>query len=222
MLSSQWLAKVLLGIPLIKLFALKGKKGALTQLAFFQKTFGQWNSDLHLPWLSYGAIDYLGQTVPTDASVLELGGGSSTIWWATRGNTVITVESDEGWAEAIVANCKSPNLRKVLLLPEISSQSLEDNLSEAFDLIVIDHSGDRMAVVDFVKSHLKPNGTLVLDNSDRANYRELVSILRTQFRGSLSFFGLAPGLHYAIETMIFSDLLDPPSGEGIPRRPIDY
>ena len=59
-----------------------------------------------IPWWSYSCTHFLDQVVTTDATILEIGGGASTLWWLGRGNHVTTFESNHNWAAQIEARTK--------------------------------------------------------------------------------------------------------------------
>src|SRR5678815_5277967 len=50
-----------------------------------------------LPWLTQDAIKFLGTWLKPDMHGLELGSGRSTLWFAKRVKSLISVESDKGW-----------------------------------------------------------------------------------------------------------------------------
>ena len=58
-----------------------------------------------IPWWSYACTHFLDQVVPIEATILEIGGGASSLWWLERGNRVTTFESDHKWATQII-NCR--------------------------------------------------------------------------------------------------------------------
>jgi hypothetical protein len=73
----------------------------LRQLAWFNKSDVLRTGKRQIPWLTFGAIQYLDQTISPEMTILELGGGSSSGFWLERGNIVTTVETNPTWASAI-------------------------------------------------------------------------------------------------------------------------
>jgi hypothetical protein len=51
----------------------------------------------HVPWLAFGAIDYLEQWLTNDMEVFEYGSGSSTLYFSKRAKRVTSVEHNEHW-----------------------------------------------------------------------------------------------------------------------------
>ena len=54
-----------------------------------------------IPWFTYPAIDFLDSLELDNKTVLEVGGGFSTLYWALRGCSGISLEIDSGWSIAI-------------------------------------------------------------------------------------------------------------------------
>jgi len=74
-----------------------------------------------LPWMTFGAIEFLKQTATPGMKVFEYGSGSSTIFWAPRVKEVYSVEHDEQWSKNVSAQMKQRNYSNVhlfLIQPE--------------------------------------------------------------------------------------------------------
>src|SRR5262245_15143661 len=54
-----------------------------------------------LPWLPVDAVEFLSDMVRPWWRVLEVGGGNSTLWFAAKRMSVITIEHDRGWVDMI-------------------------------------------------------------------------------------------------------------------------
>ena len=54
-----------------------------------------------LPWYTYPAIDFLKFRNYDDKRILEFGGGQSTLWWANKAESVVTLEGDQDWFNKI-------------------------------------------------------------------------------------------------------------------------
>ena len=100
---NSFLKAFLIRFRFIRLVLLARIDGALGQLGWLQVDFDNLllSGKDPVPWFSYGAIDYINQTISPDCSVLELGGGGSTRFWVGRGNSVTCIESDEAWSQKI-------------------------------------------------------------------------------------------------------------------------
>jgi hypothetical protein len=59
------------------------------------------------PWITFCAIDFLNRLDLTGKKVFEYGSGGSTLYWLSRGCTVVSVEHDKNWYEKIKAVIKN-------------------------------------------------------------------------------------------------------------------
>ncbi len=147
-----------------------------------------------LPWYTYPAIDFLTPRDFSGRSVLEFGGGQSTLWWQERARSVLTFESDPEWETRIAAR-RQPNLELHHMAIELPD---EDCLAEIarrlggrkFDVIVLDgHLRRELVAVAF--DHLAPGGAIVLDDAE--GYDVQGEIHWRDCR-RIDFFGFAPGV----------------------------
>lgn len=147
-----------------------------------------------VPWWAYSCTDFLDQVLPTDAHVLELGTGGSTLWWLSRGNSVTAVESSKEWAERTRADAGDAAARLTLVHanPDDSEVLQELLQGQKFDVIVVDHSGDRSKAVRLLKDHVADDGVLILDNADRPEYSDGLRELESAGFTCLGFTGLTP------------------------------
>lgn len=54
-----------------------------------------------IPWYTYGAIEFLAERLPADATVFEFGAGYSTLWYASRTDKVVAVDPNREWVEIL-------------------------------------------------------------------------------------------------------------------------
>lgn len=63
-----------------------------------------------IPWFTYPAIDFINQFDFADKAVFEWGAGQSTLFWSTRAQRIISIESDAKWhanlGPLLPANCE--------------------------------------------------------------------------------------------------------------------
>ncbi|MBI4883350.1 MAG: class I SAM-dependent methyltransferase [Actinobacteria bacterium] len=157
-----------------------------------------------VPWWAYSCTAFLDQVVPTTARVLELGTGGSTLWWLNRGNSVTAVESSSEWVDKIRSGPggNSGRLSLVNADPD-DTEALELLLKDQeFDVVVVDHSGDRATAVRSLTSHVAVDGLLVLDNADRLEYSAGLRDLAAAGFTRLDFSGMAPINAYAGVTTV--------------------
>ena len=160
------------------------------------------------PWIVPAATGFLRRRIRSDWSVLELGAGRSTPWFARRAGTVLSFEDNEFWAEQTRERLRELGLSNVELrqLPVEAFENEVDLLPESsFDLVVVDFlEAPAVTRVDVLKPAMKkvrPGGLLLLDDSDRPGYDEAFELLAGwRFR---KFVGVKDGWPEACETGSF-------------------
>lgn len=155
-----------------------------------------------IPWLTYPTIDLLSNRIHEKMRVFEYGCGNSTLWWAIHVRDVYSVEHNLEWFDKIKKTIpKNVNLKYIRLdyggnyCNAISEHGL-------FDIIVID-GRDRVNCLKISIKSLAEDGILILDNSDREEYKEGVNFLLDNGFKQLPLRGLAPIVTYISETSIF-------------------
>lgn len=127
------------------------------------------------PWIVEGAVWFLDAWLLQErfrgpkykaATVLEFGGGASTIWLRHRALEVVTIEHHPEWAAEIgVEPTPRPYWGVADKYPD-----------QHFDLILID-GRDRCKCCQRALPKLRRNGVLCIDNMERMNYqRDLKSL----------------------------------------------
>lgn len=159
-----------------------------------------------IPWWSYSCSDFLEQVVPTNSTVLEIGGGASTAWWASRGNPITTLETNPHWAKVQrEANHKYSTFTEVQEVQDLSPSTLSPLLyGKKFDVVVNDGAGNRSDLALILANVLAADGILIWDNSDRVEYQEGIQALLAEGFRALHFFGLSPISAFASKTTIYS------------------
>ncbi len=166
-----------------------------------------------LPWMPFPAIAWLEATIRPEMRVFEYGSGGSTLFWARRGATVVSVEHDEAWLARLRQAIPPGARERITLLARPPSPGLAGEFASAspgcaglcfrdyvlaieefpaasFDLVVVDGRA-RSACLNHAASRVRPGGWLLLDNSERPGYREAVERLSRQWPRQ-DFEGLNP------------------------------
>jgi hypothetical protein len=147
-----------------------------------------------LPWYSYPSIDFLRVRDFSRQRVLEFGAGHSTLWWATRAATLLSIEEDPSWAEKL-----RPRLPANAQVHLASMASAEACLADVrrilegrgpFDVIVIDGLY-RQELVPVAVRALAEGGIIVCDNSEGYGFREA---FLSHGMSRVDFYGMAPGV----------------------------
>jgi predicted O-methyltransferase YrrM len=145
--------------------------------------------------------------VATSASVLELGGGGSTLWWLSRGNKVVTLETEDEWALELSELVKSKGLQsswELLKVGQLEAGNINSALSgRKFDVVINDGHGTRSDFIDELELCVSSNGIIVWDNSDRESYAESIANLTKRGWKQLEFFDISPINAYCSKTTLF-------------------
>jgi len=176
-----------------------------------------------IPWLPYSCTQFLDQTVSVRSRILEIGGGSSTVWWLSRGNSVTTIETELGWASEIERQCKELSLDSDVIVADVGNISTTVvGLDAKFDVIVNDGNGDRISIVEALLERLSPTGIIVWDNTDRVGVSDSLQDLEKNGFRVLNFFGIGPINAYCWQTSILTRKSIEIDGREIEFKIIEY
>ena len=149
-----------------------------------------------LPWYTYPAIDFLSQRNFKDASILEFGGGQSTLWWSSRSRSVTTIEENLEWysrlRSQIAQNVSLHHVPADMGARDIGNVRtvLYSEKIKKFDIVIID-GHLRSELVPLAFEVLAENGVIIFDNSDGYGCYEALN----KFDCSrIDFYGFAPGV----------------------------
>lgn len=156
-----------------------------------------------IPWVTYSFIDFIKNRINNSHTIFEFGSGNSTFFYAGRAKKVVSVEHDKAWFDKIVKQ-KPQN-------SDLIYCKLEDNgdycrvpltLNEKFNIIIVD-GRDRVNCCKQCLSALTENGVVVLDDSERPQYREAIDFLTENGFKELTFTGISPGVFIYKATSVF-------------------
>lgn len=175
------------------------------------------------PWWTLRSIDTIEAWLKThDADIFEYGAGASTIWLAKRAQSVTSIDHDSHWYNMMTPFADAQqNITLQLEVPEnisgdqetaYSSKRIKDadfqryvtsiqRFNKKYDMIIIDGRA-RAACLDEAVQHLKKNGVIILDDSNRARYQEAIKSMGNAFTKE-SHRGLKVALPCVSETTIF-------------------
>ena len=126
-------------------------------------------------------------------TIFEYGSGSSTLFFEDYFTNIYSVEHDESWFKVISKHIKKA---KVFFVPPVNSNNpttksmkigyknldftdyvnFIDKIGLTFDIIFIDGRA-RQECLKIAKNYLKPNGIIVLDDSNRNRYKKAISVI---------------------------------------------
>jgi hypothetical protein len=158
-----------------------------------------------LPWLTYGAIAFLGERLKVECEVFEYGCGQSTLYFQSRVSHITSVEHDEMWANEI-KTCVDDSKVTIEYIPLNSEGSryvefiLEDK--RKYDLILID-GRRRVQCFEVALDAVKPDGVIVFDDADRNKYSKIFDLANERNFSQLRFWGLRPASIVFDSTVVF-------------------
>ncbi len=198
------------------------------------KWYSHWKSSLNgkrsalgdeLPWMTYGAIDWLSKNLTKNMSLFEWGSGGSTLFFSKYVRQVITIEHDSAWYHNVVQildkkeiKNASINLIEPVQTPGIDKRymstgreyegysfekyvrMIDSHPDESFDVVVVDgraRTGCMMRAI----SKIRKGGILLLDNSERDEYRDGWDLV--QAWKNIKIWGPGPYNNYPWETRIW-------------------
>ncbi|WP_109507741.1 class I SAM-dependent methyltransferase [Nocardioides speluncae] len=174
-----------------------------------------------VPWWTFRSADLVSDFLEDKpaARVFEWGSGASTVWLGRRSATVTSVEHDRAWADTMAEVLPgNASLKVVEPLPssagvqsakagfeglDFSSYVAAIEATDGdFDLIVIDGRA-REVCLERALPRLAEGGLIVLDNVDRARYREAIDKHCPDLNVTWTR-GLTPSLPYPTRTALIS------------------
>jgi len=154
-----------------------------------------------IPWYTYPFIFFLEPRLSTSLQVFEYGSGNSTRWYSQRVRSINAVEHDHEWIKIIAP--KLPDNVKLVEKPlgDAYIQAIGE-VGNQFDIIVVD-GRKRVKCVKFAVDYLKPDGVLILDNSERHWYQEAKDLMHAKGFRRLDFRGMGPIVGYEFCSSVF-------------------
>jgi methyltransferase family protein len=120
------------------------------------------------PWYTYPALEYLSQLDFSGKTVFEYGCGHSTLFWARRASSVVSVEHNRQWYELV--RPRLPAACTLLYEPDSDAYAAAiERFPDGFDVIVIDGlvtGRTRLKCARAAVPFLREGGMIILDNSD--------------------------------------------------------
>jgi len=161
-----------------------------------------------LPWMNYSFIFFIRERLKDDMTLLEFGGGFSTIFWAKYIKILYVVEHDVFFS----AMLKDKLPTNAQIFPAFSDNDVpysehakiisEKNDNIMFDIVVIDGI-DRVDCCIKSIDYLKNDGVIIWDDSGRIEYSEGFDCLHKRGFKKLEFEGIRPGNRGVGRTAIF-------------------
>jgi hypothetical protein len=157
-----------------------------------------------IPWMNYAIIALLDERLRSDMRLFEYGSGYSTLYYADRVASVLSVEYDSAWFEDI--SRRVPSNAHILLRPQdvdgTYCRTITERPDARYDLIVVD-GRDRVNCVIQSLPHLSDRGVLLLDDSERPRYQPAMDHAASMGFKRLDFNGIKPAGFDMVRTTLF-------------------
>ncbi len=154
-----------------------------------------------IPWYTYPTIEYIKQLDFSEKNVFEYGSGNSTIFWSKVAKSVVSVENNENWYQAIFQKLNYQNSQ----IHFIDNEELYIHhileYSQEFDVIIVDGSFNRYQCAKCAIKKLKKGGLIILDNSDW--WIKTAEFLRSNNLIQVDMTGFSPINGYTLTTSLF-------------------
>lgn len=144
-----------------------------------------------IPWYSYPFIKFLEPRLKKEFSVFEYGSGNSTLWFSKYVKSVKAVEHDKTWYDKVKPKLPA---NAELIYREIENKNYSKEISASgskYDIIIIDGVDRNNCVYESVNL-LSQNGVIILDNSERNDYKESIEFLFSKGFKKIDFWGMCP------------------------------
>ena len=155
-----------------------------------------------VPWATYPFVEFITPRLKPDWRVFEYGAGASTRFFAGRVREVWAVDHDAAFAAKLTPQL--PGNAHVVVRPQGSAEyfSAIAVVTGGAELINID-GRDRVRCAEFAVRHVAPEGVIVFDDTERADYAPaLEQIVAAGFR-RLDFWGISAGAEMHRCTTVF-------------------
>ena len=161
-----------------------------------------------LPWMNFSFLHFIENRLSKNLSILEFGGGYSTVYWARNTKCVYGIEHDPFFVDTLRPQLPDNghllvpgdgNSREYEFMCEIA---FEQNDRNKFDVLIIDGIKRNECFEESIQ-YLKDNGIVIWDDSSRNTYTSSFEKLETLGFKRLAFEGLKPGDRSVDETSIF-------------------
>ena len=158
-----------------------------------------------IPWYSYPCIEFLRHRPFRDKTILEFGGGQSTLWWAERAHKVVTFEGDKGWLDKLAGQVPSNvELHHVTQADRTACVAgveavLQRRPGFLHDVVVIDGLW-RYELIEVAVRALADDGMIICDDADGYGFH---GGFMGRDLNRVDFYGQVPGGAFPHVTSIY-------------------
>ena len=182
------------------------KNGYLQKVGWFNSYKNQQpldGSNNPIPWVTYPFLDFIGERIKSGFTIFEYGSGNSTLYFSKKVESLVTVEHDKEWFNQLKETV--PNNVKLIYEPlEYGGRYADtaNRVKQKFHVVIVD-GRDRVNCCLRSVSALCQDGVIVLDDSERPQYKSALETLQEKKFYRIDFWGIAPGVSHKKCTSIF-------------------
>lgn len=144
-----------------------------------------------IAWLTYSFIYFIEERLSKNLNIFEFGSGNSTYYFSKRLKHVYSVEHQIEWFKKVKGELGG-NCTLDFIELDKGYEFAAQKRSEDFDIILVD-GRKRVKCVQNSFTKLNDKGVLILDNSEREEYKEAFEIMKKNNFRHLNFYGFVPG-----------------------------
>lgn len=156
-----------------------------------------------IPWTTYPFIDFINDRLSKELTVFEFGAGSSTLFFSLYVKHVTAVEHNIHWFNKLEG--KKP-LNVTLVFTDLCKKGeyagTVNNSKIKYNLIFVDGE-ERISCIKNAVSSLTDDGVIILDDSERLEYKEGIDYLLNLGFKKIDFWGIAPSILFKKCTTVF-------------------
>jgi hypothetical protein len=199
-------ASVFLRFRLSKMLLSFSWSGYLHEIGWFNSLIQKKPVDKNnqpIPWVTYSFIEFIKGRLSNELVVLEFGSGNSTLFYSRFVKHLYAVEHEVNWFNEMKSKVgANVQLSYVQLKSDGEYARFSSQIDRRLDLIIVD-GRDRVNCIKNSVGSLTENGVIVLDDSEREEYREGIAFLENHSFKRLDFWGIAPGIFFNKCTSVF-------------------
>lgn len=155
-----------------------------------------------LPWMNYPVISFLKERLNSNMDLFEFGCGYSTLFYAQHAKSVVSVEHDRSWYDAI-KKTMPPNANLIFCEADTDGKYCQSirGTNKLYDVVIVDGK-DRVNCIRQSLDVLSESGVLILDDSQRPEYADGFIYAAQQGFRFLTFEGMKPNGGFLDKTTV--------------------
>ena len=157
-----------------------------------------------IPWWTYSLNDFLLPKLNENLEIFEYGSGNSTLYLSKKVKYVTSIEHNKEFFNFLKNKIPKNVTLKFQKLDKYNGDYSKAILKEKqlFDLIIVD-GRDRVNCIHNAIHRIKNNGLILLDDSQRENYKKGIDFLIKNGFKHIYFTGVSAGTYKKKSTSIF-------------------